>query len=97
MDRQTIGVLVSMIFIIGMMAAVLYFTRKLIAQEKVLFMFILISALLSAVFVVDNVVAFKTKLLSDKENDAILEMMRSIVSLVLGFYFGSRSKDPDKV
>lgn len=82
-----------MTFIIFLVASVLYFTRKLIAQEKVLFMFILIATMMSAVWVVDNIIAFKSQLLSDKEDDAILQTMRTIIEFTLGFYFGSKVKE----
>lgn len=92
-SNQFIGIIVAMAFIITLVACVLYFTRKLIAQEKVLFMFILIASMLSAVWVVDNVIALKTKLLDEKEDDAVLQIMTTIIQFTLGFYFGSKVKD----
>ncbi len=92
-ENPFVGVLIAMIFISLLVGAVLYFTRKLIAQEKVLFMFILISTVLVAVWVTDNVIFYKVNLLSEKEDDAILQMMRTIIEFTLGFYFGSKVKD----
>jgi hypothetical protein len=92
-DRQLIGSIVAMVFIISLVACVLYFTRKLIAHEKILFVFILIATILSAVWVVDNVIALKINLLDEKEDDAVLQIMTTIVQFTLGFYFGSKVKD----
>ena len=92
-DNPLVGVTIAMVFITLLIAGVLYLTRKLIAQEKVLFMFILIASMLSAVWVVDNVIAFKIQLLTEKEDDAVLQIMRTIIEFTLGFYFGSKVKD----
>ncbi len=92
-ENPFVGVLIAMIFISLLVGSVLYFTRKLIAQEKVLFMFILISTVLVGVWVADNVVFVQKNLLSEKEDDAILQMMRTIIEFTLGFYFGSKVKD----
>ena len=92
-DSRFIGVIIAMAFISTLVGCVLYFTRKLIAQEKVLFMFILIASMLSAVWVVDNVIAINIKLLDEKEDDAILQIMTTIIQFTLGFYFGSKVKE----
>ena len=92
-DNPLIGVIITMVFIVSLVGAVLYFTRKLISQEKVLFMFILISTVLVGVWVADNVVFNNQNLLSEKEDDAILQTMRTIIEFTLGFYFGSKVKD----
>jgi len=84
-----VGQIIAMVFIVGLVSSVLYFTRKLIAQEKVMFLFLLITTMLCGIFVVDNVIAFKTQLLTEKEDDAILQLMKSLIEFTLGFYFGS--------
>ncbi len=92
-ENPLIGVSIAMVFITTLIVTVLYFTRKLIAQEKVLFMFILIASILCSVWVVDNVIFFKIQLLTEKEDDAILQTMRTIIEFTLGFYFGSKVKE----
>jgi hypothetical protein len=84
-----------MVIIVGLISAVLYFTRKLISQEKILFMFILISTILSSVWLIDNVLAIKINLLTEKEDDAILSTMKTIIEFTLGFYFGSKATNKE--
>jgi len=89
-DSTTIGVIIAMVFITGAIAAVLYFTRKLIAEEKILFLLVFLVTLFATVWAVDNVIAIRMELLSEKETDMILKNLENTISLVLGFYMGSK-------
>ncbi len=65
----------------------------MIAQEKILFLLVFLIILLASTWFVDNVVIHDKKLLDDEENKTILQIISNIVSLVLGFYFGSKVSD----
>lgn len=92
-DNLTLGVFISIIFITLCVGSVVYFTRKLIAQDKILFVLVFLVALLAATWAVDKVVASKTQLLTEEENKTILQIMDNVVSLVLGYWLGKQKID----
>lgn len=92
-DSHILGVIVALIFLVGCICLVIYFTRSLIAQEKILFLLIFLITVLAGTWCVDKIVAFNIHLLNDKENDIILQIMNSVVTLVLGYYLGSKKHD----
>ncbi len=90
-ENPYIGVAIALSVIILVQVAVNYRTKALVGQDKILFMFIMLSSLLASVWVVDNVIAFQYKLLSEKEDEAILRMLETIIQTTLGYYLGIKS------
>jgi uncharacterized membrane protein HdeD (DUF308 family) len=95
MDNKTqvVGVVIALVFITICSAAILYFTRKLIAQDKILFLLIFLVTLLACSWAVDNIIAIHMNLLDDEENKTILQIMSNVVSLVLGYYMRGGEKN----
>jgi hypothetical protein len=85
-----IGVLLAITFISSLIFFVVHKTKDLIAQEKILFLLIFLITVLTGVWCIDRVVAFNVNLLTTAESDAIFEIIRTIVTLVLGYYFGTK-------
>lgn len=92
-NQQTLGVILALAFMISCIGLVIYFTKSLIAQDKILFLLIFLVALLSTVWAVDKVIAFRIALLSDDEKKTILQIIENVVALTLGYYMGSKKND----
>jgi len=92
-DNLTLGVLIAMVFVSLCVGTTLYFTRKLIAEDKILFVLVFMVTLLTATWCVDKIVASKTQLLSDEENKSILQMMDNVISLVIGYWLGKKKTE----
>ncbi len=90
-----LGVILSLIFI---MCGV-YFVNKLFSNstQDVLVRFILlVFASLVGVFVVDKIIAFKIKLLSDKQNDELFDLIKTLILMIFSYYFGSQVSKKEK-
>ena len=85
------GVLLSLAFIIGSV----YYINRIIAHDTkdLLVRFILvIFAALVGVFIVDKIVAFKIPLLSDKQNDDLFELIKTLTLMIFSYYFGTQKR-----
>lgn len=83
------GVLMSILFIIGCV----YYVNKLFSNstKDVLVRFILIVfASLVGVFIVDKIVAFKTPLLSEQQNNDLFDLIKTLTLMIFSYYFGSQ-------
>jgi uncharacterized membrane protein YbjE (DUF340 family) len=87
-----LGVIIGLSFIIG---SVIYTNKLFINQTKdVLVRFILlVFAALVGVFIVDKVVAFQIKLLSDEVNTQLFELIKTLTLMIFSFYFGTQKND----
>lgn len=92
-DNLTLGVAIAMSFITICVASVMYFTRKLIAHDKILFLLIFLVTLLASTWAVDKIVASKSALLTDEENKIVLQIMNNVVALVLGYWLGKQKTE----
>ncbi len=83
------GVLLSMSFIM----ASLYFVNKLFANDTqeilVRFIFLIFTSLV-ALFIVDKVVAFKIKLLTEENNNQLFDLIKTLVLMIFSYYFGTK-------
>lgn len=85
----SLAVLFSMAFV----ALSAYYVNKLFASQTkdLLVRFILmVFAAMVAVFIVDKIVAFKIPLLSDKQNDDLFELIKTLTITIFAYYFGSQ-------
>ncbi len=85
-DKQILGVFVALIFICAFTATAIYFTRKLIQEQKIMFLFVMLTSLLAGVWCVDKIIAYKIDLLTEKESDSIFQVIIMIISFVIGSY-----------
>jgi len=83
-DLPIIGVFLSVAILVGVVWVSIKMTKNLIANDKVNFLLVLITSSLVGVWVIDNVIAFKTELLDPDENKFIIQLMASVVFYVLG-------------
>ena len=87
-----LGVFTALAFII---ASVIYVNKLFVSQTKdVLVKFILlVFAALVGVFIVDKVVAFQIKLLTDEANSQLFELIKTLTLMIFSYYFGTQKND----
>jgi hypothetical protein len=90
-----LGVFTGLAFII----ASVFFTNKLFVNhtKDILVRFILlVFASLVGVFIVDKVIAFRIKLLSDEVNAQLFDLIKTLTLMIFSYYFGTKNKNEDK-
>ncbi len=83
------GVLIALAFIV----ASIHFVNRMFARDtqEVLVRFILlVFTALVALFIVDKVVAFRIKLLSDDNNAQLFDLIKTLVLMIFSYYFGTK-------
>jgi hypothetical protein len=87
-----LGVFTGLAFIIG---SVIYVNKLFVTQTKdVLVRFILlVFAALVGVFIVDKVIAFQIKLLTDEVNAQLFELIKTLTLMIFSYYFGTQKND----
>jgi hypothetical protein len=87
------GVLLSLGFIA---LGVWYFNKMIdssLDQKAWLTRFVsLLLAAMLGLFMVDKLVSFKTKLLTDEMSDSLFELIKNIVLVVFGYQFNEKTK-----
>jgi hypothetical protein len=90
---MTFGVLLSLGFIAF---GVWYFNKMIdssLDQKAWLTRFVsLLLAAMLGLFMVDKLVSFKTKLLTDEMSDSLFELIKNIVLVVFGYQFNEKTK-----
>ena len=89
-----VGILLALGFILG----AIYFISKMFINEtqEILVRFILlVFTSLVALFIVDKVIAFKIKLLSDEQNNDLFDLIKTLVLLIFSYYFGTQKNSID--
>lgn len=86
------AVMFSMIFII----VSVFYVNKLFTnqtQDVLVRYILLIFVSLVAVFIVDKVVAFKINILSEKQNDELFELIKTLILMIFSYYFGTQKTE----
>jgi cytochrome bd-type quinol oxidase subunit 2 len=89
------GVLLGLLFIGGSV----YYVNKMFVdntQEILVRFILLIFTALVALFIVDKVIAFKIKLLSDEQNRQLFDLIKTLVLMIFSYYFGTKETNGDK-
>ena len=89
------GILLGL-FVIG---GSVYFVNKMFSnttQEILVRFILLIFTALVALFVVDKVIAFKVKLLSEEQNSQLFDLIKTLVLMIFSYYFGTKEGEKDK-
>jgi hypothetical protein len=94
---------ITMIFgiLLGLFLIVLsvYFVNKIFVKQTkdVLVRFvILVFTSLVALFIVDKVIAFKIKLISDEQNNQLFDLIKTLVLMIFSYYFGTKQAIKEK-
>jgi hypothetical protein len=94
---------ITMIFgiVLGLFLIVLsvYFVNKIFVKQTkdVLVRFvILVFTSLVALFIVDKVIAFKIKLISEEQNNQLFDLIKTLVLMIFSYYFGTKQAIKEK-
>jgi len=85
------GILLGLTIIISSV----YFVNKMFVNDTkdVLVRFIiLVFTALVALFVVDKVIAFRIKLLSDEASKELFDLIKTLILMIFSYYFGTKNK-----
>ena len=87
--------------ILGLFLIVLsvYFVNKIFVKQTkdVLVRFvILVFTSLVALFIVDKVIAFKIKLISEEQNNQLFDLIKTLVLMIFSYYFGTKQAIKEK-
>jgi len=87
-----LGILLALAFIIS---TIIYVNKLFVQSTKdVLVRFIiLVFASLVAVFIVDKVIAFKVRLLTDEINNQLFDLIKTLVLMIFSYYFGTQKSN----
>jgi hypothetical protein len=94
-NSNNLGVMLTGVFVaLGTILFSIYFVNKKIFIEdtkEILVKFILLvfTALVS-LFIVDKVIAFNVKLLSDEMNHQLFELIKTLILMIFSYYFGTK-------
>jgi hypothetical protein len=89
------GILLGLSVIIGG----IYFVNKMFVNETkdVLVRFIiLVFTALVCLFIVDKVIAFRIKLLTDENNNQLFDLIKTLVLMIFSYYFGTKNNSQEK-
>jgi hypothetical protein len=73
-----------------------YFVNKLFVNstKDVLVRFILlVFTSLVCLFIVDKVIAFRIKLLTDEMNKDLFDLIKTLILMIFSYYFGTKNKN----
>jgi phosphate starvation-inducible membrane PsiE len=68
-------------------------------QEILVKFILLVFTALVALFIVDKVIAWKVKLISDEQNNQLFDLIKTLVLMIFSYYFGtkgSQNEDSNK-
>ena len=81
---------------LAVISSSLYFVHKMFnGQTKdvlVKYILMVFTALVS-LFIVDKVIAFRIKLLSDDQNNQLFDLIKTLVLMIFSYYFGTQKKE----
>ena len=83
------GILLGL-FVIG---GSVYFVHKMFAKntQEILVRFILlIFTALVALFIVDKVIAWQVKLITEEQNDQLFDLIKTLILMIFSYYFGTK-------
>jgi len=91
-----VGVMISGILLgLTIIISSVYFVNKMFVNDTkdVLVRFIiLVFTALVALFVVDKVIAFRIKLLSDEASKELFDLIKTLILMIFSYYFGTKNK-----
>ena len=83
------GILLGL-FVIG---GAVYYVNKMFAdntQEILVRFILLVFTSLVALFIVDKVIAWQVKLLSEEQNGQLFDLIKTLVLMIFSYYFGTK-------
>jgi uncharacterized membrane protein YbjE (DUF340 family) len=87
---------------LGVIGGAIYSVHRMFAhttQEILVKFILLVFTALVALFIVDKVIAWKVKLISDEQNNQLFDLIKTLVLMIFSYYFGtkgSQNEDSNK-
>lgn len=84
-----LGILLALGFIVGS----IYFISRIFindTQEILVRFILLVFTALVALFIVDKVIAFRVKLVSDEQNNQLFDLIKTLTLMIFSYYFGTK-------
>ena len=84
------GILLGLSVIMGSV----YFVYKMFignVQDILVRFILLVFTALTALFIVDKVIAWKVKLLPDEMNNQLFDLIKTLILMIFSYYFGTKS------
>jgi len=84
-----IGILLGLVVIGGSV----YFVHKMFAnntQEILVRFILLVFTALVVLFIVDKVIAWQVKLLTDHQSEQLFDLIKTLVLMIFSYYFGTK-------
>jgi len=78
---------------LGVICGAVYFVHRMFAnatQEILVKFILLIFTSLVALFIVDKVIAWKVKLISEEQNNQLFDLIKTLVLMIFTYYFGTK-------
>ena len=78
---------------LAVIGASVYFVNRLFAshtQEILVRFILLVFTSLVALFIVDKVIAWQVKLLSEEQNSQLFDLIKTLVLMIFSYYFGTK-------
>ena len=85
------GILLGLSIILGSV----YFVYKMFVgnvQDILVRFILLVFTALTALFIVDKVIAWKVKLLPDEMNNQLFDLIKTLILMIFSYYFGTKSE-----
>ena len=86
---MVLGILLGL----GVIGGSVYYINKMFAnntQEILVRFILLIFTSLVALFIVDKVIAWQVKLLSEEQNGQLFDLIKTLVLMIFSYYFGTK-------
>ena len=83
------GILLALGFIVGS----IYFVSRIFindTQEILVRFILLVFTALVALFIVDKVIAFRIKLVSEEQNNQLFDLIKTLTLMIFSYYFGTK-------
>ena len=77
----------------------IYFVNKMFVDQTkdVLVRFIiLVFTALVCLFIVDKVIAFRIKLLTEENNNQLFDLIKTLILMIFSYYFGTKNNSQEK-
>lgn len=84
----------GIILALGVILGSVYFVYKMFVgnvQDILVRFILLVFTALTALFIVDKVIAWKVKLLPDEMNNQLFDLIKTLVLMIFSYYFGTKS------
>jgi len=91
---MVIGIIMVLVVVFGSVFFVYKMVNNSTKQVLVKFILMVFTALV-ALFIVDKVIAWKVKLLSEDQNDQLFDLIRTLVLMIFSYYFGTKSSESE--